>query len=262
VLLESKYCALCCFLPFLSSPSLSLPLVPRSLIQIGEKWFYFLLPVSTTPQRLEEHTISAKRPAFSRNTREGSTGPNSPSSSMADEGLDGEVPDFKMYGDVKPPYSYASLIAQAINQNSDRRLSLSAIYQYITDNYPYYRTAQNGWQNSIRHNLSLNKAFIKIARSENEPGKGAFWAIDPSYDHLYTEGNFNTGSNKRKPQDNPGGRQDSEDGEFRERKRSRTSLDTSSQQILASESSAPTPLPESGPALDDPAAPEDNPEAE
>lgn len=50
--------------------------------------------------------------------------------------------------DSKPPYSYAQLIVQAICTAPDKQLTLSGIYSYITKNYPYYRTADKGWQAS------------------------------------------------------------------------------------------------------------------
>ncbi|KAJ2602060.1 hypothetical protein EV177_006871 [Coemansia sp. RSA 1804] len=93
---------------------------------------------------------------------------------------------------AKPTYSYASLIAQAINVTSDKKVTLNGIYTYIMDNYPYYKHAQNGWQNSIRHNLSLNKAFIRVQRASHEPGKGSYWAIDDAH-----KGQFSNGVYKR-----------------------------------------------------------------
>ena len=48
--------------------------------------------------------------------------------------------------DSKPPYSYAQLIVQAITLATDKQLTLNGIYNHITKNYPYYRTADKGWQ--------------------------------------------------------------------------------------------------------------------
>ena len=51
--------------------------------------------------------------------------------------------------DGKPPFSYAQLIVQAILSAHDKQLTLSGIYTHITKNYPYYRSADKGWQVSF-----------------------------------------------------------------------------------------------------------------
>uniref|UniRef100_A0A0N5AGV5 Fork-head domain-containing protein n=1 Tax=Syphacia muris TaxID=451379 RepID=A0A0N5AGV5_9BILA len=63
---------------------------------------------------------------------------------------------------AKPPYSYAQLIAQAIMSTPDKQITLSGIYSFIIQKYPWYQTCDRGWQNSIRHNLSLSRYFIKV----------------------------------------------------------------------------------------------------
>ncbi|KAJ2957243.1 hypothetical protein NQZ79_g7049 [Umbelopsis isabellina] len=78
----------------------------------------------------------------------------------------------------KPPYSYAMLIRYAIENSPNKKLTLSEIYSWVTEHYPFYNTAGNGWKNSIRHNLSLNKSFVKVPRPINEPGKGSYWTVD------------------------------------------------------------------------------------
>jgi len=79
--------------------------------------------------------------------------------------------------DIKPPYSYAQLIGQAILSSNEEMLTLNSIYEYIKVRYAYFRHTTAGWQNSIRHNLSLNKSFEKVARRTDEPGKGMKWKI-------------------------------------------------------------------------------------
>ncbi|KAM6957336.1 forkhead box protein J1-A [Aplochiton taeniatus] len=89
--------------------------------------------------------------------------------------------DYKTNPHIKPPYSYATLICMAMQASKKTKITLSCIYKWITDNFCYFRHADPTWQNSIRHNLSLNKCFIKVPRQKDEPGKGGFWKIDPQY---------------------------------------------------------------------------------
>lgn len=88
---------------------------------------------------------------------------------------------------AKPSYSYATLIGMAILRSQNRRLTLAQIYKWISDNFVFYRLAESGWQNSIRHNLSLNKNFIKIERPKDDPGKGNYWAIKPGQERPFLQ---------------------------------------------------------------------------
>lgn len=83
----------------------------------------------------------------------------------------------------KPPYSYAAMIGLAILSSEDRRLTLSEIYDWISENFKYYQRSDVGWHNSIRHNLSLNKAFSKTDKSEGK--KGHYWQIEPGMESAF-----------------------------------------------------------------------------
>mgnify|MGYP001356558199 CR=1 FL=1 len=93
----------------------------------------------------------------------------------AEETLPPELLNDPLY--IKPSISYAALITEALT--AKQYLTLNDIYSWVMDNYPYYRIANPAWKNSIRHNLSLCKQFIKLARNESDLGRGSYWTLDP-----------------------------------------------------------------------------------
>ncbi|KAL5501967.1 hypothetical protein EMCRGX_G008652 [Ephydatia muelleri] len=81
----------------------------------------------------------------------------------------------------KPPLSYASLISLAISSTPQRMMTLSAIYHWIENNFPFYRTPEaRAWKNSIRHNLSIRKGmFTKVHQYPPRRGNGSYWTLLP-----------------------------------------------------------------------------------
>ncbi|GAA5941187.1 hypothetical protein JCM3775_006644 [Rhodotorula graminis] len=91
---------------------------------------------------------------------------------------------------TKPPYTYASLIAQAIMGSEAKKMTLHEVYDWIVERWPYFGANQAGWQNSIRHNLTPARGFLKVVRKADEPGKGAFWELDPAQVHNFDGHHF------------------------------------------------------------------------
>lgn len=90
----------------------------------------------------------------------------------------------------KPPYSYIALIVMAIQNSPSKRLTLSEIYTFLQQRFPFFRGPYQGWKNSVRHNLSLNECFIKLPKGLGRPGKGHYWTIDPASELMFEEGSF------------------------------------------------------------------------
>ncbi|KAF9970703.1 Pre-rRNA-processing protein fhl1, partial [Modicella reniformis] len=157
----------------------TVPLENRTKIQIGEVSFSFLLPKiegdhetgdetgdddddndnddedkKKKKRMRQQHQQQQQQLQRSKHQRNGRTGGTTGgAATTAAKGNDFDQPgeedddfDYSTSKDVKPPFSYASLIARAINTAAGRKLTLNGIYQYISQHFPYYQMAQFGWQ--------------------------------------------------------------------------------------------------------------------
>ncbi|KAH6657061.1 hypothetical protein BKA67DRAFT_178763 [Truncatella angustata] len=81
---------------------------------------------------------------------------------------------------------YAQLIYKAFMSREDHAMTLQEIYQWFRENTDKANSENKGWQNSIRHNLSMNGAFVKRERlpeaggpvtDNGEPKKTSEWLL-------------------------------------------------------------------------------------
>ncbi|XP_057686405.1 forkhead box protein L2-like [Corythoichthys intestinalis] len=108
------------------------------------------------------------------------------------------------YVDKKPPYSYVALITMAIKDSAFERETVNGIYDYITSKFPFYQSNQKGWKNSVRHNLSINECFVKVAKEISDGRKGHYWMVHPAFKDMFEGGNYQRRRRRtaRRPQSN------------------------------------------------------------
>ncbi|XP_077508050.1 uncharacterized protein LOC144119257 isoform X1 [Amblyomma americanum] len=140
-------------------------------------------------------TFAAAASAPPRSCAQPSAGPATTTTSVVAEpetprGKYGLCPGRDSGEATKPPYSYVALIDMVLKDAPGGKLTLSNIYKAIMARFPYFKKEQRGWQNSIRHNLSLNECFVKVARDDSSDGKGNFWCLHPAYKDMFKDGNY------------------------------------------------------------------------
>ncbi|KAJ8978540.1 hypothetical protein NQ317_009483, partial [Molorchus minor] len=80
---------------------------------------------------------------------------------------------YRYSGPKKPPFTYTELIEYALCEKGE--LTVSGIYQWISDHFPFYKQNDDRWKNSVRHNLSINPHFRKGGKADQ--GAGHLWTI-------------------------------------------------------------------------------------
>ncbi|KAG7221575.1 hypothetical protein INR49_017106 [Caranx melampygus] len=133
---------------------------PMSLSQSATAPSTPLTPLSESPSVLTPNSMFTGTPVRRRYSR-----------SVSQDIIDNK--EFYLSTEVRPPFTYASLIRQAIFESPRNQLTLNEIYNWFTRNFAYFRRNAATWKNAVRHNLSLHKCFVRL-----ENVKGAVWTVD------------------------------------------------------------------------------------
>lgn len=160
----------------------TVPLKNKTKIQIGQIPFQFVLPdqegntykdpsLKTTEEEKPKQPLKKKEKDSKEKEKKLSKPPKPPKKVYT---LQEIPPEYR----VKPTCSYSNLITSCLRKFSTAKgMSLSEVYAGIRELFPYYKYCPDGWQSSVRHNLSLNKSFRKVSKE----GKGWLWGLDEEY---------------------------------------------------------------------------------
>ncbi|KAI9755779.1 MAG: hypothetical protein M4579_004142 [Chaenotheca gracillima] len=93
-----------------------------------------------------------------------------------------DSPVMNSMSDTEENEPYAKLIYRALMSVPEHKMVLKEIYDwFIAHTDKNKNPSEKGWQNSIRHNLSMNGAFRKVEQepSSDDTKKGFIWVLEP-----------------------------------------------------------------------------------
>ncbi|CAG2228903.1 unnamed protein product [Mytilus edulis] len=74
----------------------------------------------------------------------------------------------------KPPYSYTGMIVLAIDNQPDKTITTSVLFDFLRTLFPFFCTAYTGWKHTVRKTLSINRCFECIDRIHHG---GKVWTV-------------------------------------------------------------------------------------
>lgn len=112
----------------------------------------------------------------------------------------------------KIPLTYIGMIAQAISSSPEKKLVLADIYRYMQRNFSRYLRTKARWKNTVRHNLSYHKCFVKCESSKGTK-RSHYWIIHQDFVEQFNRENYNKelddvpAINETNPKPSPSGQQ-------------------------------------------------------
>ncbi|KAI5359588.1 putative Fork head domain, winged helix-like DNA-binding domain superfamily [Septoria linicola] len=96
---------------------------------------------------------------------------------------------------------YAQLLYKCLREAPHHTLSLRELYDWVSQHSQKAKDPGNrGWQNSVRHNLSMNAAFQRVTDRSNSSKKGSLWRLT---DQALRDGVISTTRYRKDPKRKP-----------------------------------------------------------